>query len=133
MADVIYSQSKNSEAPESASASGYHIIGKPGPRHDAWSKVLGNTVYAADYLLPDMLYAKVLRSEHAAARIRSIDTSEAAAIAGVVAVMTAKDVPNNETVTKFGQTHTVGGFEGHRGSRNPGTCHCCPTSHQGRL
>jgi CO/xanthine dehydrogenase Mo-binding subunit len=26
--------------------------------------------------------------------------------------MTAKDVPNNETVTKFGQTHTVGGFEG---------------------
>jgi hypothetical protein len=33
-------------------------------------------------------------------------------LAGVEAVMTAKDVPHNETVTRFGQTHKVGGFEG---------------------
>jgi len=94
------------------SKSKYDIIGKPRPRHDAWSKVLGDTVYAADYSISGMLYAKVLRSEYAAARILSIDTAEAEKMPGVVAVMTARDVPNNETVTKFGQTHTVGGFEG---------------------
>ena len=71
MADVINSQTKNSEAPESASASGYNVIGKPRPRHDAWSKVLGNTVYAADYLVPDMLFAKVLTSPYPNARIKT--------------------------------------------------------------
>jgi CO/xanthine dehydrogenase Mo-binding subunit len=90
----------------------YNVIGKPQPRHDAWAKVSGQTVYAGDYKVPGMLYAKVLRSEYAAARLLSIDTSEAEKIKGVVAVMTAKDVPNNETVTRFGQTHKVGGFEG---------------------
>ena len=112
MADVTNFQEKNRSTPESASAGGYNIIGKPRPRHDAWSKVLGNTVYAGDYSIPGMLHAKVLRSEHPAARIRSIDTRAAANMPGVVAVMTAEDVPHNETVTKFGQTHTVGGFEG---------------------
>ena len=100
------------EKQQKSSRGGYNIIGKPQPRHDAWKKVSGTTVYAGDYNLPDMLYAKVLRSEYPAARILSIDTSSAEALEGVKAVLTAKDVPNNETVTKFGQTHTVGGFEG---------------------
>ena len=90
----------------------YRIIGKPVARHDAWGKVFADTKYANDYTLPGMLYAKVLRSRYAAAKILSIDTRKAAKLAGVEAVMTAKDVPHNETVTRFGQTHKVGGFEG---------------------
>jgi len=90
----------------------YQVIGKPRPRHDAWDKVFGKTKYADDLDLPGMLYGKVLRSEYPAAKILSIDTTEAEKLPGVEAVMTAKDVPNNETVTRFGQTHEVGGFEG---------------------
>lgn len=112
MSANIKAKTGNNAAADTRSKGGYNIIGKPRPRHDAWSKVLGNTVYAADYNISDMLYAKVLRSEYAAARILTIDTGEAEKMSGVVAVMTAEDVPNNETVTKFGQTHTVGGFEG---------------------
>ncbi|SDP42125.1 xanthine dehydrogenase family protein molybdopterin-binding subunit [Desulforhopalus singaporensis] len=90
----------------------FRIVGKPMPRHDAWEKVLGNTSYAGDHEIPGMLHVKALRSAHAAARLIAIDTSAAEALEGVEAVLTAKDVPHNETVTKFGQTHTVGGFEG---------------------
>jgi len=92
--------------------SDYQVIGKRMPRHDAWDKVLGRTVYADDYAVPGMLHGKVLRSEYPAARIISVDTTEAERLQGVEAVMTAKEVPNNETVTRFGQTHAVGGFEG---------------------
>jgi len=92
--------------------SDYRIIGKPVPRHDAWEKALGKTKYAHDFTLQGMLYAKVLRSEYAAAKLISIDTAEAEKLPGVEIVLTAKDVPKNESVTKFGQTHEVGGFEG---------------------
>ena len=89
------------------------VIGKPIPRHDAWEKAMGLTSYASDFFMPGMLYAKVLRSPHSSARIVSIDTSKAVRLNGVKAVLTAKDVPKNESVTRFGQTHTVGGgFEG---------------------
>ena len=97
---------------EKSFQSGHKLIGKPLARQDAWDKVFGKTVYADDYFLPGMLYGKVLRSEYAAANILSINTSEAEKLSGVKAVMTAKDVPNNETITRFGQTHRVGGFEG---------------------
>jgi CO/xanthine dehydrogenase Mo-binding subunit len=89
------------------------VIGKPVPRHDAFEKALGVTQYAADFSMPGMLYAKVLRSRHPSARIVSIDTSRAQKHPGVKAVLTAKDVPQNESVTRFGQTHAMGGgFEG---------------------
>lgn len=91
----------------------FRIIGKPIPRHDAWEKAFGLTTYAADFYLPGMLYGKVLRSQYPSAKILSIDTSKAERLSGVHAVLTAKDVPRNESVTRFGQTHTVGGgFEG---------------------
>ena len=91
----------------------YKIIGRAVPRHDARDKVFGTTKYADDFITHGTLYAKVLRSKYAAAIIRGIDTSKAEAMPGVHAVLTAKDVPNNETTSKFGQTHSAGGgFEG---------------------
>jgi len=89
------------------------IIGKPIPRHDAWEKALGLTCYADDFSMPGMLYGKVLRSRYPSARILFVDTSKAERLSGVRVVLTAKDVPQNESVTRFGQTHTMGGgFEG---------------------
>ena len=89
------------------------IIGKNVPRHDAIEKAFGLTCYADDFFMPGMLYGKVLRSQYPSARILSIDTSKAERLNGVKAVLTAKDVPRNETVTRFGQTQSLGGgFEG---------------------
>jgi CO/xanthine dehydrogenase Mo-binding subunit len=55
--------------------------------------VTGEAVYAGDLYFDDMLYAKVLRSEHPHARVLRVDTSQARVLPGVAAVITAEDVP----------------------------------------
>lgn len=59
---------------------------------DLWAKVAGRAVYGIDLQLPGMLYGKILRSPHPHARIKAIDTFEAAALPGVRAVLTASDI-----------------------------------------
>lgn len=66
--------------------SGFKYIGKDIPRIDAWDKVTGRGMFTHDVVLPRMLYAKVLRSPYAHARVVSIDTSEAEKLPGVEAV-----------------------------------------------
>src|SRR5262249_27092634 len=53
-------------------------------------------MYGADMAMPGMLWGRILRSPHPHARIRSIDTSKAAALPGVRAVVTAKDFPDQK-------------------------------------
>ena len=65
-------------------------------RPDGVPKVTGRAMYAADYTMAGALVGKILRSPHAHARIRSIDTSKAASLPGVKAVMTAKDLPDHK-------------------------------------
>ncbi len=60
---------------------------------DAIAKVTGKALFAADLKRPGMVYAKVVRSETAHAVIEAIDVSAVAAVPGVIAVFTAKDVP----------------------------------------
>ena len=67
------------------------LLGKSMPRIDTLAKVTGEAMYTADLKLPRMLYAKVLRSPHAHARIISIDTSKAVALQGVEAIITGQD------------------------------------------
>ncbi len=62
-------------------------------RLDSPSTVTGATKYAADMKMEGMLYGKLLRSEHHHAKIISIDVSEAQAMEGVEAVITAADIP----------------------------------------
>ncbi len=69
------------------------FIGANVRRLDAPSKVSGALRYAGDTVMPGMLHVGVLRSPHPHARIVSIDTSAAAAMAGVEAVITSADVP----------------------------------------
>ena len=71
-------------------------IGQSAPRVDAQAKVTGLALYAGDLAMPGMLHTKVLFAGRPHARILSIDTSEAEACTGVVAVFTARDVPVNE-------------------------------------
>ena len=71
-------------------------VGKRLPRVDARERVTGGAIYPADIKLPGMLHAKMLRSPHAHARIRRIDTTRAEALPGVLAVVTAADFPELE-------------------------------------
>jgi CO/xanthine dehydrogenase Mo-binding subunit len=70
-------------------------IGQYRPRIDALEKASGKAQYADDLAsplrVPGMVYAKVLRSPYAHARVRSLDTSKAAAIPGVVGILTYDD------------------------------------------
>ena len=69
----------------------YNVVGTRPIRHDGVDKVTGRAQYAADVQLPGALHGKVLRSPHAHAIIKSIDTSRAEAHPGVLAVATSKD------------------------------------------
>jgi len=72
------------------------FIGKSVRRIDTPSKVSGRLRYAGDMTMPGMLHVQVLRSPHAHARIVSIDTSAAEALAGVEGVITSADVPGED-------------------------------------
>src|SRR6201746_2983169 len=67
-------------------------IGQRTVRLAGAAKVTGRAAFAADTNMPGMIWSKVLRSPHAHARIKSIDTSKAEALPGVKAVVTAKDI-----------------------------------------
>ncbi len=64
------------------------VIGKPMPRVDAFERVSGKAVYPSDMVLPDMLYAAVLRCPHANAVVTSVDARDAEKMTGVRAVIT---------------------------------------------
>ena len=71
----------------------YSVVGKRLPRVDALDKVTGSAVFSGDVALPHMLHGKVLRSPYPHAVIRRLDVSKAKALDGVMAVVTASDVP----------------------------------------
>ena len=70
----------------------YKTVGKRPVRHDGYDKVTGKAQYSADIILPGLLHGAVLRSPHAHALIKSIDTSKAEAHPDVRAVVTSKDL-----------------------------------------
>ena len=72
------------------------VIGKSLPRVDARGKVTGETQYSGDIKMPNMAFMKILFARRPHAIVKSIDTSKAESMDGVIAVFTAKDVPNNE-------------------------------------
>lgn len=74
-------------------------VGTRPARFDGKSKVTGQALYATDISLPGLLHGRVLRSPHAHAWIRKIDTSKAETLAGVFAIVTANDLPEAEDRT----------------------------------
>ena len=69
------------------------IIGTSVSRIEGPEKVAGGTRFAADVILPGMLWGRILRSPHPHARVRSIDASAAWRVPGVEAVVTGQDNP----------------------------------------
>ncbi len=76
-----------------AEAVDYKQIGTRPIRPDGVDKVTGRARFGADLILPNMIHGRVLRSPHAHARIKSIDTSGALAMDGVFAAITGADFP----------------------------------------
>jgi CO/xanthine dehydrogenase Mo-binding subunit len=72
------------------------IIGKSVTRLDAAGKVTGESLYPGDINLPEQAHMKILFAGRPHAIVKKIETHQAEALPGVLAVFTAKDVPNNE-------------------------------------
>ncbi|HEX2930842.1 MAG TPA: xanthine dehydrogenase family protein molybdopterin-binding subunit, partial [Candidatus Binatia bacterium] len=70
----------------------FKYVGHSVARVDGVEKVTGKAKFVGDLTVPGMLHGKILRSPYVHARIRSIDASEAEALPGVVAVLTAADI-----------------------------------------
>jgi 4-hydroxybenzoyl-CoA reductase alpha subunit len=73
------------------------VVGQRLPKVDAAGKVNGRTRYTDDMSLPGMLHARIRRSDRPHARIIRVDTSRAASLRGVHAVLTGTELP-----TKYG-------------------------------
>ena len=73
----------------------YKVVGSSPVRHDGTDKVTGRAIYGTDYTAPDLLHGKVLRSPHAHAKVKSIDTSRAEAHPAVRSVVTGDDLVAN--------------------------------------
>jgi len=80
----------------STDSRGFSIVGTSVHRVDGVDKVTGRAKYAGDLIVPGMIEGKFLRSPYAHARIRAIDTREAEALSGVIAVLTSKDLSDIE-------------------------------------
>lgn len=82
----------------------YKVLGTRPIRHDGVDKVTGRAIYGNDVQLPKMLHGKILRSPHAHAKIKKIDTSAAEKLPGVFAVITAKDLPGlKDKIAELGE------------------------------
>jgi CO/xanthine dehydrogenase Mo-binding subunit len=81
------------DVPTKATGKPFKWVGTRPVRPDGVPKVTGRALYGADLTMPGMLVGRILRSPHAHARIRSIDTAKAAALPGVKAVVTSADFP----------------------------------------
>ena len=77
------------------------VVGTPTLRIDALEKTLGNGKFAADIQLPGLLHGKLRLSDHAHARVLSIDASEAERLPGVKAVLTAWNTPEYRFGSEF--------------------------------
>lgn len=93
---------------EPETVSKLRVIGTTPIRPDGLDKVTGRAVFGDDIYMPGMLYGKVLRSPHAHARLKSIDTSKASELPGVHAVVTGAEFPKlDNAVLSLGEAGTV--------------------------
>ena len=78
----------------------YKWVGTRQIRPDGHDKVTGRAKFGSDFSLSGMIHGRVLRSPHAHAIIKSIDTSKAEALLGVKAVITSKDLKDQPSELK---------------------------------
>src|SRR5271165_7479717 len=83
------------------------VIGKSIAMGDAAGKTTGAGKYTDDLSLPGMLVGKILHSPYPHALIKSIDTSRARSLDGVVAIVTGEDAPNQYGILPVGHDETA--------------------------
>ena len=91
----------------------YKVVGTRPVRHDGTDKVTGRAKYGADFDAAGTLFAKVLRSPHAHARVKSINTSKAEAAPGVRAVVTGQDIPTDSAAARKVMAKDKALYKGH--------------------
>jgi CO/xanthine dehydrogenase Mo-binding subunit len=84
-------EQRKAGGPDPAALQDLRWVGRSIPRKEDPKFLTGRAGYIADVTVPGMLHAAVLRSPHPNARIRSIDTSRAKALPGVIAVLTGAE------------------------------------------
>ena len=89
---------RENRLPDDADKAEDWSVGSRVARLDVREKVLGYGEYTDDMYLDGMAYASALRSKYPRARILGIDTSRAKALPGVIAVLTAADIPGQNKV-----------------------------------
>jgi CO/xanthine dehydrogenase Mo-binding subunit len=87
------------------------LVGKRFRRADSPERLTGQVRYTGDLVLPGLLHGRLVRSPHASARIVSVDKSEALAAPGVVAVVTAEDLPVGDVRAAVASRSIVLAFE----------------------
>ena len=86
----------------------YNVVGSRPVRHDGADKVTGRALYGADFDTAGLLQGYVVRSPHAHANIKNIDTSKADALPGVYATVTFADFPQvSDAAVDFGEEVTT--------------------------
>ena len=89
------------------STTNYDVVGTRPIRHDGADKVTGRALYGADFDTAGMLHGQILRSPHAHARIKNVDTSAAEAMPGVLAVVKNSDFTgDDDAIVDFGEGAT---------------------------
>ncbi|RLD26870.1 MAG: hypothetical protein DRI75_10800, partial [Bacteroidetes bacterium] len=97
----------NNEQPSINDDDKYKMVGHARPYIDAAKKVQGIADYTDDIKIKNALYCKFIRSTHAHAKIKSINSSKAEALAGVKAVITGKELPIKFGVLPISEDETA--------------------------
>ena len=107
-------------ASNSGVAGNFQLVGTRPNRPDGIDKVTGRARFGADVSAPGMLHGAILRSPHAQARIKGIDTSKAEQLPGVKAVLTSADLPDltgrdagNKAVLENVMARSMALYDGH--------------------
>jgi CO/xanthine dehydrogenase Mo-binding subunit/aerobic-type carbon monoxide dehydrogenase small subunit (CoxS/CutS family) len=85
----------------------FPAIGKDYRRSDAIAKVLGQTKYVEDRVLPGMLYGKILRSPHHHARLLALDFRPAADFPGVIRIISAAEIPGENGLGDYSRDEPI--------------------------
>jgi xanthine dehydrogenase molybdenum-binding subunit len=86
-------RTERDQMPHDAGANSTRVVGHAAPRPDAIAKASGEARFADDYAFPGMLQGQALRAGVPHAILRRLDVSQARILPGVVAVLTAQDIP----------------------------------------
>jgi selenium-dependent xanthine dehydrogenase len=93
--ELIFKAKRSGQLPQLANGGG---VGQSLPRYQGLELALGARPFVADIDVPGLLHGALVLSPHARARVLGVDTGKAAALPGVVRVITAKDVPGDRWV-----------------------------------